>query len=96
MEHSAGVEQESLIAGEQLVVGAVRDSVVEDLVKNRGLERGDVEAERGLVDRRDRGLGVGVLGKAGQDAALDVEDFGECFSGGGKVSCLVQLARVVL
>lgn len=96
MEHSAGVEHESLIAGEQLVVRTLGDAVVEDLVEYRGLERGDVEAERGLVDRRDRGLGVGVLGEAGEDSALDVEDFGERFSGGGKVSCRVQLACVML
>tara|TARA_R110002096_G_scaffold344921_1_gene537749 strand:- start:1171 stop:1620 length:450 start_codon:yes stop_codon:yes gene_type:complete len=96
MEQSARVEDECLIAGEELVVGPRLDAVVEDLVENRGLVRGDVESRGGLVDRGDGFGGFGAAGELAEDAAFDFEDSGHRVSCGEKVSCRVKLAGVVL
>ncbi len=95
-EQLARFEDEREIAGEELVVGGVADSVVEELIEDRGLVGGDEEAGGGLVDRGD-GLGWGgVLAEAFEDSAFDFEDLGEGVVCGEKVSCRVRLAGFVL
>lgn len=84
------------ITGDELVVGALGDPVVEDLVEDRGLVGGDEEAGGGLVDRGDGLGGGGVLAEAFEDSAFDFEDLGEGVVCGEKVSCLVRLAGFVL
>lgn len=87
---------EGEIAGDELVVGALGDAVVEDLVEDRGLVGGDEEAGGGLVDRGD-GLGWGrVLAEAFEDSAFDFEDLGQGIVCGEKVSCRVRLAGFAL
>jgi len=85
-----------LVAGEEFGESLGLDSGVQDLVENCRLKSRNIKTGGGLVDGGDGGFGFGAVGELAEDSAFDFEDFGHGFLCGGKVSCRVQVAGVVL